>query len=298
MATQLLETSSLAGEPSFIPAPCVLIVERNPDGLAHGMGVLKTLGYDHQGATSAEDAIDRACGDPAIQIILTDQRMPGIDGLTMIEEIRLRIGSSRAIAPIVLTDAITAELAMKCLHLGAVDVLCRPLNLMASSAALRRAMVHLRSREELQQQASLSNFGTQLNRLVSALEGRGLGANLAETPTTDELAATLRAIIASRSLRARFFSNQLFADPAWDILLDLTRAQLEDQDVSVSSVCIAASVPMSTALRWVCQMTDSGLLRRWPDSKDGRRDLIALTDTTAAYMREYLCVVHATMRRV
>lgn len=298
MATQAVEASPLSTEPAFVEAPAVLVVERETIGLSQCMNVLKTLGYDHHGAASAPEAIDRVCRDPAIKIVLTDQRMPMMDGLTMVEEIRARIGPARAIAPIVLTDAITAELAMKCLHLGAVDLLCRPLDLMACSAALRRAVAHLRGLEHIQQQANLSSFGTQISRLVTALEGRGLGSSLAGTPSNEELAATLRAIITSRSLRARFFSGQLFADPAWDILLDLTRARLEEQDVSVSSVCIAASVPMSTALRWVCQMTEGGLLRRWPDSRDGRRDLIALTDESANYMREYLCAVHAVMRRV
>ena len=107
-----------------------------------------------------------------------------------------------------------------------------------------------------------------------------------------EIAATLRAIIGARSLRNRFFPSQIFADPAWDILLDLARAKLEGQQVSVSSVCIAASVPMSTALRWVKQMTDANLLRRWTDPKDRRRDLIALTESTADRMREYLAMVH------
>jgi hypothetical protein len=111
-------------------------------------------------------------------------------------------------------------------------------------------------------------------------------------PSDQEIAATLRAIIGARGLRNRFFPGQIFADPAWDILLDLTRAKLEGQQVSVSSVCIAASVPMSTALRWVKQMTDSSLLRRWTDPNDRRRDLIALTDVTADRMREYLALVH------
>ena len=80
--------------------------------------------------------------------------------------------------------------------------------------------------------------------------------------------------------------------------LDLSRAKLEGQQVSVSSVCIAASVPMSTALRWVRQMTDAGLLRRWTDPKDRRRDLIALTDATAGHMREYLSQAHAILQKL
>lgn len=55
---------------------------------------------------------------------------------------------------------------------------------------------------------------------------------------------------------------------------------------------------MSTALRWVRQMTEAGLLRRWTDPKDRRRDLIALTDSTAAHMRDYLSAVHAMIQKI
>jgi hypothetical protein len=146
--------------------------------------------------------------------------------------------------------------------------------------------------------ANLNGFGDQLARLVVALEAKN-GEPASDGPVTDkDIAATLRVMIGSRALRGRYFPGELFADPAWDILLDLTRAALERQQVSVSSVCIAASVPMSTALRWVRQMTEAGLLRRWTDPKDRRRDLIALTDETAAHMRNYLSSVHAQLRKV
>jgi len=36
------------------------------------------------------------------------------------------------------------------------------------------------------------------------------------------------------------------ADPAWDMLLDLTAARAESRAVSVSSLCIAAGVPTTT----------------------------------------------------
>jgi DNA-binding MarR family transcriptional regulator len=116
--------------------------------------------------------------------------------------------------------------------------------------------------------------------------------------TGEEISTTLRTIIASRGLRNRFFPNEMFADPAWDILLDLARADADSQQVSVSSACIAASVPMSTALRWVRLMTEAGLLNRWTDPKDRRRDLIALTDKTASSMRDYLAAVHMMLKKV
>ncbi|WP_240957081.1 winged helix DNA-binding protein [Pseudopontixanthobacter vadosimaris] len=97
----------------------------------------------------------------------------------------------------------------------------------------------------------------------------------------------LRRIIRQRQLRARFFDGDLFADPAWDILLDLTAARVEHLRVSVTSLCIASGVPPTTALRWISQMVDAGLLERVEDETDRRRAFIALTDKAADSMARY-----------
>jgi hypothetical protein len=78
----------------------------------------------------------------------------------------------------------------------------------------------------------------------------------------------LREIIKLRRMRERYFPPDLFADPAWDILLDLKAARQEGQHVSVSSLCIAAAVPPTTALRWITAMTESGMLVRRQDPAD------------------------------
>jgi hypothetical protein len=100
-------------------------------------------------------------------------------------------------------------------------------------------------------------------------------------------AKALREIIKMRRLRDRFFAADLFADPAWDILLDLKAAALEGQKVSVSSLCIAAAVPPTTALRWIAAMTESGMLVRRQDPNDARRVFIELSDETSAKLDDY-----------
>ena len=85
----------------------------------------------------------------------------------------------------------------------------------------------------------------------------------------------------------RFFEPSLFADPAWDILLDLTAARAEGRRVSVTSLCIASGVPPTTALRWIGQMVDQGLLQREEDRIDRRRAFIALSDTGVEAMARY-----------
>ena len=97
----------------------------------------------------------------------------------------------------------------------------------------------------------------------------------------------VRQVIANRQARARFFDAELFGDPAWDMLLDLTAARAEGAQVSVTSLCIAAGVPATTALRWLTQMVESGLFVRVPDPSDKRRAFIALSDRSLTAMAGY-----------
>ena len=101
----------------------------------------------------------------------------------------------------------------------------------------------------------------------------------------------VRRIIRQRQLRARFFDGELFADPAWDMLLDLTAARVEHTRVSVTSLCIASGVPPTTALRWIGQMSEAGLLERVEDDTDRRSAFIALSERTADAMARYFAEV-------
>ena len=102
---------------------------------------------------------------------------------------------------------------------------------------------------------------------------------------------TVRQVIRARRLRARFFDEEIFADPAWDMLLDLLQAEIAQHRVPVSSLCIAASVPATTALRWIKTMTDSGLFKRRSDPHDGRRVFVELSPLASDSMRRYFAEV-------
>lgn len=114
----------------------------------------------------------------------------------------------------------------------------------------------------------------------------GYGAARAVQPRLPD-PRQVRQMIANRQARGRFFDPELFGDPAWDMLLDLTAAHGEGAQVSVTSLCIAAGVPATTALRWLTQMVETGIFRRVPDPLDRRRAFIALSDTAMASMAAY-----------
>ena len=97
----------------------------------------------------------------------------------------------------------------------------------------------------------------------------------------------VKGVVRARRLRERYFDPELFADPAWDILLELQQAEIAQYRVSVSSLCIAAHVPATTALRWISTLTDSGLVHRRPDPSDGRRMFMELTPSASNAMNRY-----------
>ncbi len=105
----------------------------------------------------------------------------------------------------------------------------------------------------------------------------------------------VRQVIANRQARGKFFDPALFGDPAWDMLLDLTAAHGEGTQVSVTSLCIAAGVPATTALRWLTQMVETGIFLRVPDPADKRRAFIALSDRSLAGMAGYFASLRTPM---
>lgn len=136
----------------------------------------------------------------------------------------------------------------------------------------------------------VSRIAATLARLSgeSGAEARGAGT---EAPPTGEMPAvpaeTVRAVIRARRQRGEFLPADLFADPAWDMLLDLLQAELVQHRVPVSSLCSAAAVPATTALRWIKTMTDRGMLTRRADPHDGRRVFIEMSRATSLAMRRF-----------
>jgi DNA-binding MarR family transcriptional regulator len=111
----------------------------------------------------------------------------------------------------------------------------------------------------------------------------------------EDLGAFARLLYRERRTRDSFLSEGLFGEPAWDILLDLFASQAEGKTVQVSSACIAAAVPASTALRYIAEMERRGLIKRAPSTQDRRSYHLTLTDEGRGHMEallKRLCTSH------
>jgi hypothetical protein len=191
-------------------------------------------------------------------------------------------------------DAVAAA----ALGLGA-ELLCAPDTLDWIAALAAAPLGGGRVREGGDAEARVARLEAEVGRLaalLAAIETRPSDDRAADRRTDfaapvngeDPPAAAIRAVIRARRLRERFFPAGHIEDPAWDMLLDLFAAYLEEVRVSVSSLCIAASVPPTTALRWIGRLTAAGLLERHPDPADRRRAFMTLSQSALAGMRGYV----------
>lgn len=99
--------------------------------------------------------------------------------------------------------------------------------------------------------------------------------------------AYIRCIARARLDRFRFFPSHLFADPGWDMLLDLFAAELGQQRVTVTSLCEASNVPTTTALRWIGLLEREGLVERKQDPLDARRFFVSLSPKAVKSLTQY-----------
>lgn len=257
------------------------------------------------------------------ELVLVD--CPEPDGAAMAALSRLDARAGRSGARLIVSTSIDSlDVVFGCCALGKTQILVSPLRA-ERVIALGRALAevpNLRLRELseddrltlLRLTEQVGHIAERLDKLDNAAgwgQKAGGGAFRFESPgdgyraepglihkprirqTRAPLpdARLVRQIIRQRRARAKFLDGELFADPAWDMLLDLTAARVEHARVSVTSLCIASGVPPTTALRWIGQMVDDGLFARVEDDADRRRAFIELTDKAADAMARYFAEV-------
>lgn len=100
-----------------------------------------------------------------------------------------------------------------------------------------------------------------------------------------DAATAAEALLSARRTRGESLGSNLFADPAWDMLLSLFIAAERSEALSISRLCATAGVAQTTALRWLEQLEQSQLVMRSPDLADARRTLVSLAPEAREKMR-------------
>ena len=141
-------------------------------------------------------------------------------------------------------------------------------------------------------------------RLIGLTGAQGEGLMFAKPPQEEPLVDLLsdqvarysddcllraaRSELERRKLRKRFLPTEWFAEGAWNIMIDLFENEQSGTEVCVTSACIAAEVPATTALRNIAQLIESGMVQKLPDPKDQRRAFLRLSHKGSRVMRDVL----------
>jgi two-component system, LuxR family, response regulator FixJ len=166
------------------------VVEDDRDMQASLVELLEDSGYTVRGYARAEELLARS---EAIEpgCIVSDVRMPGMDGLTLLRRLR---ATGSTIPLILITAHGDVSMAVAAMKAGAIDFLEKPFEADALLEALGAALNHL-ARNDKAEDAEASRQLLQkltsreyevLERLVSGKSNKEIAARLGISPRTVE----------------------------------------------------------------------------------------------------------------
>ena len=288
--------------------PPVLVAASSDRALDNAAAAVEAAGL-RLAPVTIDEAADRIAIQAAASAIWVEVDEDGgapLDRLLDRIEAEAAIGRVPAVvaAPAALIDPIAARLTDPNVELLVDPTPADRAAALAIATAKRGGPARLHDVASEPSAARLRQLSDAVSRIAATLARLSVGpgspaANRNEAPAESGSVPavdieTIRQVIRARRLRARYFDEELFADPAWDMLLDLLQAEIAQLRVPVSSLCIAAAVPATTALRWIKTMTDAGLFLRRADPHDGRRVFIELSRSASEGMRRYFGEVGRT----
>ncbi|MFN8602611.1 MAG: sigma-54 dependent transcriptional regulator [Candidatus Binatia bacterium] len=114
----------------------VLVVDDERNIRAHLATYVKSLGHATEVAASAEEAL-AMLGERTFDLVLSDVRMPGLDGLALLGEIRKRAPETLVV---LMTAYATVPQAVEVMRAGAYDYLVKPFSLDQIGLLLTRVL--------------------------------------------------------------------------------------------------------------------------------------------------------------
>lgn len=142
---------------------------------------LLAMGFDVVQAADGREALTRFAESP-VDLILTDLRMPNLDGLGLLRTLRER---GEEVPVVVLTAHGSVESAVEAMKLGAVDYIIRPFEMATVELAVTRAL----AMEHVQRE----------NRFLREEMERGWGGFVGQSAGMQDLYQLLRQVAPARS---------------------------------------------------------------------------------------------------
>ncbi|HEU4401940.1 MAG TPA: sigma-54 dependent transcriptional regulator [Candidatus Polarisedimenticolia bacterium] len=127
------------------PRGRVLVVEDEPYVRISLGELLRARGFDVDLTSTVADAL-AALGRAPVDVVLSDLRLPGADGLELVRRLQ---AASPEVPVVILTGQGTIASAVECIKAGAVDYILKPADPGALEVALERALATQALRREV-----------------------------------------------------------------------------------------------------------------------------------------------------
>lgn len=124
----------------------ILIIDDEPEILEEISEKLEFHGFSCLTAIDSASGLELIHSQPSISVVLTDIRMPGINGLEMCKIIGDEISEKRDLVFLVMTGHAGLSEAVEALKVGALDFLTKPLSPDLLVHAVKRAVQHIKAR--------------------------------------------------------------------------------------------------------------------------------------------------------
>lgn len=299
MSSCLTDAPDLA----YLTATPVLIAASSKSAMARAQRTVEAFGHRVCAKLAIGEASNRIEGQARLGVIWVELDNDAGDRTDeLLDRISTDVarGSYASVisAPSFLIDPIVARIRSDDVHLIIdADDSARAAALATASAQYRRPL-QLSDIATDTNAERLRQLSDEVSRIASTLARLSTTPSVPRAPDVPVLGnpptipiEEIRKVIRARRMRDRYFPGEVFADPAWDMMLDLLQAEIAQLRVPVSSLCISAAVPATTALRWLKKLVSEGLFVRQNDPHDGRRVFVELAPETSTALRRYFVEV-------
>ncbi len=265
------------------PAPrsTVLIVDSDASSLEFMERALSQTGLKVVATTQvggSQGAIGLLDLRQDIHVVVIDPHSCRESAGTSFKNLHARYANHRpALQFVLVSDPRNGDRGTDYLHLDTTDFLPKPL----TRSVLLRAVVEAGRRYE--HYSDREPVKMPPPRVIERAQHPAKNGAGREQPLELKVLQTLHDI---DDFRLRALDGIVEPDATWSMLTELLRARLIRRRISVTSLCLASKSPVTTALRRIERLLETGFITYSLDPKDRRRKYIELTDDGATKIQD------------
>jgi CheY-like chemotaxis protein len=270
-----------------------LVVDDDEAGLYELTAGLRRAGLVCDSASNGWQALERLVQGAMPAVLVSDIKMPELDGLELVQRVaRMQL----PVLPDFIFISGNAELpdVVTALRLRARDLLTKPVDL--------RRLIQVVKESQLERQMHSSAAKMPWRNTVPVMADSTIWPPEVSHDVKSLSVAVLTNLRNVQRARVEHLPAGMSIEASWELLLDLYVSEGRGEATSLTSIGISSGVPLTSALRRINELIESGLIAKVSDEKDKRRSAAHLTamgrQAVESFVRSYVdCWPNAKLER-